>query len=136
MTADVLSVRPVSRQVWPQRVRIVGGAPTRWFRGRLILRCGIAGIPIGAFAGIVYGLVVLRQPPPEALWSYGYGAGAGLLVGLLLGAALGALAAVVAGMRWSREAPQQRRLWVRHRAHGPVSRRNEVSRRDEVTRRR
>jgi hypothetical protein len=121
MATDVLSVRPVSRQVWPHRVRLVGSAGPRLWNGRLVLRCGIAGIPIGAMAGLVLGFVGLRQTPMDALWSYAYGAGIGLVVGMLLGGLLGVLGAVVSRMRWSRPAPDQRRLWVRHRTEGAVT---------------
>lgn len=123
MTADVLQVRPVPRKHWPERVRLVGAPPPRPWNGRFALRFGIAGIPLGALAGILYGLVVLRQAPSEALWSYGYGAAAGLLVGLIIGAALGAVGKVIDGMRWSRPVAHPRRLWVQHRVQ-PVGRRS------------
>jgi hypothetical protein len=122
MTADVLQVRPVSRRLWPQRLRLVGVAPPRRWNGRLVLRCAVAGIPVGALTGILVGLVVLRQSTTDALWSYGYGAAAGLLVGLVLGAVLAALGALLSGMRSSRPVSRPRRLWVRHLADGPVTR--------------
>lgn len=123
MTADVLQVRPVARQYWPQRVRLVGAPPPRPWNGRLAVRFAVAGVPLGALVGILYGLVVLRQGPIEALWSYAYGAGIGLLIGLVIGALLGAVGKVFDGMRWSRPVTQPRRLWVQHRA-APVRHRH------------
>jgi hypothetical protein len=124
MTADVVQVRPVPRRLWPRRLRLVGAAPPRIWNGRLALRCALAAMPLGALTGLLVGLVVLRQSPTDALWSYGYGAAAGMLVGLVLGALVGALGSLASGMRWSRPVSHPRRLWVRHRTNGPVTRRH------------
>jgi ABC-type enterobactin transport system permease subunit len=96
-------------------VRLVGAARPPVWNGRLAGRCAIVGVPVGALTGILLGLLLLRQGPTDALWSYGIGAVAGGLIGLVLGSLLGAVTALVNAFRWSRPVARPRRLWVRHR---------------------
>lgn len=79
-------------------------------------------MPVGALAGIVYGLLVLRQwqQPVDALWSYAYGAGAGLLAGAVVGGVVGALAGLVRRWRCAPVQTRSRGTWVRHRRMRPV----------------
>lgn len=123
-------VRLLGRHAAPRRLKLVGRAAgsrrqrirTRWFDLRGARRGALALMPLGALAAIVYGLLVLRQwqQPVDALWSYAYGAGAGLVVGAVLGGFVGALGMAVRTWRSAPVQTRPRSTWVRHRRGRPA----------------
>ena len=107
------SVRPVRRA--SGRLRVVGGSGRlRWWHGRLVLGCTLAGAMVGALFGVVQAVLTQGPAPIQALESYGAGAGLGTSIGLVFGLVL----ALLIGLADRYVLPQSvrsRPVWVRYR---------------------
>jgi hypothetical protein len=107
------SVRPV--HLSSRRLRVVGGsARLRWWRGRLVLGCTLAGAMIGALFGVAQTYLTQGIAPIEALESYGSGAGLGTSIGLVVGLLLALLIGLADRYLLPQVRPAQP-LWVRYR---------------------
>lgn len=107
------AVRAVPRM--SRRLRVVGGsARLRWWRGRLVLGCTLAGAMLGALFGVAQVVLAEGFVPVRALESYGAGAGLGTSVGLVFGLVLGLLLGL-ADRYLLPQSVAARPVWVRYR---------------------